>query len=220
MLDIALAVASLQPFPPTLTFASMTLIPVIASPGLSFMLLTPLDVLAVGRSNEAEYRVAMPFSDPKNTSISSVHLETHLRLSPSSREAMMSPLEEMFSKAAKGVFLIHPFSVANTMNSSLENFGTGRTEATTSSPLTGSTEGRGTPLAVLPDTGIWKVRSPYAIPLRVEKIRVSWSLQLKQCSTAFSLSSSAALDLVAETPVFPLVPLCCDWKSESGILLM
>mmetsp|Transcript_21413 Transcript_21413/g.44593 ORF Transcript_21413/g.44593 Transcript_21413/m.44593 type:complete len:225 (-) Transcript_21413:2065-2739(-) len=139
---------------------SIMLISATPSPGRNFMLLTPLEVLAVGRRRDAEYLVAIPFLDPKKTSISSVHFDIHFRESPSSREAIMSPLEVRFSKAASGVFFIHPLSVARTINSSLVNLGTGSTEATVSSAVTGRTDGSGTPLAVLPATGIWKARSP------------------------------------------------------------
>mmetsp|Transcript_17466 Transcript_17466/g.37753 ORF Transcript_17466/g.37753 Transcript_17466/m.37753 type:complete len:238 (+) Transcript_17466:1822-2535(+) len=120
-----------------------------------FMDFTPRLVLAVGRRLLAANRVACPREDPTRISSASVHFSHQFSRSPSTRDAIMRPREVNFSNAARGVFLIHPNSVARTMYSSLENLETGRTEVMTSLALTGKTDGMGAPLAVLPASGIW-----------------------------------------------------------------
>ncbi len=73
----------------------------------------------------------------------SLHFSHQLSRSPSARVAIIRPREVKFSKAASGVFLIHPYSVARTRNSSLANLDTGRIDVMMSSALTGRTDGIG-----------------------------------------------------------------------------
>ena len=123
------------------------------SPFFNFMAFTPRLVLAVGLIFFAENLLACPLVLPTRISSASVHFSHQFRRSPSPRDAIISPREESFSNAFKGVFLIQPNSVARTINSSLENCDTGRTDVMISSALTGKTDGIGAPLAVLPPSG-------------------------------------------------------------------
>ena len=195
-----------MPYPPSLTtnrwsLLDIVLAPIIMSPSVNFMPLTPPAARDLGLSPSTENLIACPLADTITTSCESPNCETPTNSSPGSRSITISPRALIFDNCPRWRAFTSPFRVASINKSSSLGFSTGIIACICSPGARGILFINNIPLAVREDSpGILNTLNGYTLPRLLKKSKVSWV-----STTTKSIKASSSLVVI---PLTPLPPLC------------